>query len=159
MLKSRNAARGVEPTPPPGVKRAWFISHTICRNVHGSSRIRPFCRKSHIKIYETQGTYIREVEVRSQASFSDEYVINVIRTIDGEEEYDMDFINKGFDDYRFLIVMTVGDRSLAAVIASGNIAGKGVIYYVITYHNPSCMISSPLPPSMLFVIYPYLLPG
>ena len=100
-------------------------------------------QKVALKFMKHKEQYIREVEVRSQASFSDEYVINVIRTIDGEEEYDMDFINKGFDDYRFLIVMTAGDRSLAAVIASENIAGRGVIYYVITYHNPSSTICPP----------------
>ena len=80
-------------------------------------------RKVALKFMKHKEQFVRELEVRQGAAFSDEYVINVIRTIDGEEEYETDFINKGFDDYRFLIVMTAGDRSLAAVIASEHIAG------------------------------------
>ena len=83
-------------------------------------------RKVALKFMRHKEQFLRELEVRQGAKFSDEYVINVIRTIDGEEEfekYGAEFINKGFDDYLYLIIMTAGDRSLAAVIASEHIAG------------------------------------
>jgi len=77
-----------------------------------------------LKFMRDREQFEREISAR-QAGFDDDFVINIEHTMDGATgPAAADFVNRGFGEYPYLVVMAAGDRSLADVIAKEHLAGQ-----------------------------------
>ena len=80
-----------------------------------------------LKFMHNRDQFLREIEIRSYSDLSHEFVINILRTHDGDEDTKFRAeVNrkKGFREYPYCLVMPAADRNLAAVLSHERIAGK-----------------------------------
>lgn len=80
-----------------------------------------------LKLMRNRDQFLRELSIRTMGGLSEDYVIGIIRHHDGDE--DEKFLaetkrKKGYDGYRYCLVMSAADRNLAAVLSHEHIAGK-----------------------------------
>ena len=78
-----------------------------------------------LKLMRHREQFMREIEVRQQGGFSDQFVVGILRSHDGEtDEAFMDELRrKGLGETPYCIVMDAGSRSLADIIAKERLAG------------------------------------
>ena len=75
-----------------------------------------------LKFMSHRAQYLNEILSRARGSFSNEFVISVIRSYDGESEneddvlFRQDAIFKGYSEYPYCVVMDVADHNLKKVI-------------------------------------------
>lgn len=79
-----------------------------------------------LKFMKFQHEFSRELSVRSEVQFDDQYVIGFIRCHDGDadSEYRLETIRKGVSEYPYCIVMVAGQRSLEDILRHEYLAGK-----------------------------------
>ena len=78
-----------------------------------------------LKLMRHRDQFLREIEVRQQGGFADQFVVGILRTHSGDD--DPDFLaevrRKGFGQTPYCIVMEAGSRSLADVMVKEHLAG------------------------------------
>ena len=79
-----------------------------------------------LKFMQQRDQFQREIRVRSQGQLSDEFVVNLLRFHDPDEDTDfaMEIKRKGMEEFPYMIVMDAGERNLSDVLAKENIAGR-----------------------------------
>ena len=83
-----------------------------------------------LKFMSHRSQYLNEILSRARGSFSNEFVISILRSYDGESEneedvlFRQDAIFKGYSEYPYCVVLDVADHNLKKVIDQQNICGK-----------------------------------
>ena len=81
--------------------------------------------KVALKLMKNLDQYTREVTVRKVAKLSNEFVVNILRTHDiNDDMYQEEISRRGFSEYGYCIVMPCADRDLNRIITNEHIAGK-----------------------------------
>ena len=106
------------------INRALHISATC--TLHLAIDHEDHMRPVALKFMQQRDQYQREIRVRSQGHLSDEFVVNLLRYHDPDEDpdFDMEVKRKGLEDFPYMIVMDAGERNLSDVLAKENIAGR-----------------------------------
>ena len=104
--------------------RALHISATC--TLHLAIDHEDHMRPVALKFMEHRDQFQREIRVRSQGHLSDEFVVNLLRFHDPDDDmdFDMEVRRKGLEKFPYLIVMDAGERNLSDVLAKENIAGN-----------------------------------
>ena len=78
-----------------------------------------------LKMLKYKAQFLTEISTREQGLFQENFVINILRTHDSNEDelFKNDAISKGVDEYPYCLVMPAADRNLAVIIASERMAG------------------------------------
>jgi hypothetical protein len=78
-----------------------------------------------LKFMKHRDQFLREIEVRQLGGFSDEFVMGIIRSHDGDADaaFMAELRRKGYQGTPYCIVMDAGSRSLSDVIVKEHLAG------------------------------------
>ena len=113
----------LKPGPPEHKSKTSLIRFATDRN---SSDEVPVA----LKFMSHREQYLNEILSRARGSFSNEFVISVLRSYDGDSEneeevlFRKDAIFKGYYDYPYCVVIDVADHNLKKVIDQQNICAK-----------------------------------
>jgi len=79
-----------------------------------------------LKFMKIKDQYLREIEVRRRGNFSDDFVLGHLDGLDSDKDelLRQELLDKGFEGYRYVLVMTEAERTLQDIIAHEHIAGK-----------------------------------
>jgi hypothetical protein len=78
-----------------------------------------------LKFMKHRDQFLREIEVRRLGAFSDQFVVGIVRSHDGDADpaFLAELRRKGLDGTPYCVVMDAGSRSLADVIVKEHLAG------------------------------------
>ena len=84
-----------------------------------------------LKFMKNRDQFLAEIETRSSADFSSEFVLMILASFDGdaiedpqEQLFRASAVKKGYSDYPYCLVMDVADTNLQSYILKQNIAGN-----------------------------------
>eukprot|EP01042_Synura_sphagnicola_P036346 gene36346-biopygen3088 len=88
------------------------------------------CASVAMKFMKNRDQFDREVSVRANCKFDSRYVLDCLRSYDGDSQdaenvaFRKDAILKGYEEYPYCVVMEAGTMSLKHLIDKQNIAGQ-----------------------------------
>ena len=79
-----------------------------------------------LKFMRSKAQFVREYSTRQSSQFSEDYVLGILRTLDSDSHVDIEkeFLRKGFQNYRYCLIMPQAERTLQSILAHEHIAGK-----------------------------------
>ena len=69
-------------------------------------------RQVALKFMKVKETFLNEVSIREESNFDSQFVMDIIDHFDSDNdgEFKKSLVQRGFDNYPYLVVMPVGDR-------------------------------------------------
>jgi serine/threonine protein kinase len=113
----------VKSGPPEHISKTSLIKFAI-------DRLSPDATPVALKFMTHREQFLSEIMSRDMGGFSSEFVINVLKSYDGDSEDQGDVLfrhdaeSKGFTLYPFCVVMEAADQNLKSFIDRQNICGK-----------------------------------